>query len=293
MPLIINNYIEVEAETNTIVIDTSMELNAPPEILYNSTDFTFQCKFQGYVSEVLWYLISAFATGSYSLDIHDGPLQLLDFSQYHQSTLQATSLENYYVNKLTIINESAHFGPYSCYVSPDNSGYYYSTGSSICKLKTGTLKIILDYYTLCWFFSVALGFTYENKSYRNNSVILIHHPDNYYYYLPLISCATDNSSFYSQTNGYSEWYNPSGRRVLNLPYSDYKNIPIQQLDQCFIQYNNSRSYFFINIIVYTFGESSTGSENCSGLYQCLIPDRHGELQQLFLGIYIDNICKCL
>ena len=141
-------------------------------------------------------------------------------------------------------------------------------------------------------FSVALGFTYENKSYGNNSVILIHHCD-YYNFQPLIRCITDNSSFYSQTDGYSDWYNPSGRRVSDLPYRNYN---IRSSQQCFAQYNHSYNSPYAlthSNLVYTLGESSSGSENCYGLYQCLIPDRYGELQQLFLGIYIDDIRKCL
>ena len=122
-------------------------------------------------------------------------------------------------------------------------------------------------------------------------MILIHHRD-YYILRPLISCVTDNSSFYLQTNGYSDWYDPRGGRVSDVYDRYYNIIPFQQ--QCFAQCNRSLfpSLTLLNL-VYTLGESFTGSENCFGLYQCLIPDRHGELQQLFLGIYIDNISKCL
>ena len=134
---------------------------------------------------------------------------------------------------------------------------------------------------MCCFFSVALGFIYKNKPYRNNSMILIHHR-----HRPLITCVTDNSSFYSQTDGYSDWYNPSGRRV-----SDLSNNGIQSQQQCFVQYNSL--YSSLSYLLYTLGDLITRSENCFGLYQCLIPDRHGELQQLFLGIYIDNTRKCL
>ena len=133
---------------------------------------------------------------------------------------------------------------------------------------------------------IALGFSYENKSYRNNSVILIHHRDNFIFQ-PVISCVTDNSNFYSQTNGYSDWYDPSGRRVSDLyNYLYYNNFSLFQ-QQCFAQHNHSWFSFTQSYLVYTLGESYTGSESCSGLYRCLIPDRHGELQQLYLGIYTD------
>ena len=140
-----------------------------------------------------------------------------------------------------------------------------------------------------WFLLfVVLGFTYKNESYRNNSVILIHHDDIFH---PIISCVTDNSSFYSQSRGFSDWYDPSGSRVLDLydVYSRDNHIPLEEL--CFIQSNYSRPITLLNLI-YTLGESFTESENnnCSGLYRCLITDCHGELQQLFLGIY-SEICK--
>ena len=136
------------------------------------------------------------------------------------------------------------------------------------------------------FLCIALGFSYENRSYRNNSVILIHHRDNSFTYRPLISCVTDNSNFYSQTN---DWYDPTGGRVSDLYYVYNNNLSLLQ-QQCFVQYNHSQ-YSFSAItqphLVYTLGESYTGLESCSGLYRCLIPDRHGELQQLYLGIYND------
>ena len=117
-------------------------------------------------------------------------------------------------------------------------------------------------------------------------MILIHyHSDGVY--RPLISCITDNSSFYSQGTGFSEsdWYDPSGRRV-----SDYYEINYNQLDElCFIK---PRHLWLTGItLLYTLGESFTEStNNCSGLFRCLIPDHQGELQQLFLGIY-SEICK--
>ena len=133
---------------------------------------------------------------------------------------------------------------------------------------------------------------YENKSYRNNSVILIHNCDHCSYPHPVISCVTDNSSFYKQTDGYSysDWYYPSGKRIPDFNYLYRNNIPFQHY--CFLRYHHSLRPSVISP-VYTGGGSFTGSENCSGLYRCLIPDRNGELQELFLGIYIDNICKCL
>ena len=132
-----------------------------------------------------------------------------------------------------------------------------------------------------------MGFTYENKSYRNNSVILIHyHSDDVY--RPLISCTTDNSSFNSQGTGFSEsdWYDPSGRRVSDSYEINY-NQSVDEL--CFIKPH--QSWFTGITLLYTLEESFTEStNNCSGLFRCLIPDYHGELQQLFLGIY-SEICK--
>ena len=135
------------------------------------------------------------------------------------------------------------------------------------------------------FLCIALGFSYGNRSYRNNSVILIHH--RYIYYRPVISCVTDNSNFYSQANGYSDWYDPTGGRVSDLYYLYYYNLSLLH-QQCFAQHNRSWFSFTQSYLVYTLGESYTGSESCSGLYRCLIPDRHGELQQLYLGIYDDT-----
>lgn len=131
-----------------------------------------------------------------------------------------------------------------------------------------------------------MGFTYKNESYRNNSVILIRQDDIFH---PVISCVTDNSSFYSQSRAFSDndWYDPSDSRVYDV-YSYDSHIPLEEL--CFIQFNHLFPITLLNLI-YTLGESFTESENnnCSGLYRCLITDRHGELQQLFLGIY-SEIC---
>ena len=120
----------------TVTDSTSIDRNTPPEIHYNSTDFTLQCKFQGCVSEVQWYLFLSYATNSH---INDQRFPLHWGDQYHQSTIQATNLENYYVNELTIINGSAHLGPYIC-SAVVGSSHYQSTGISICKLKTGNYK---------------------------------------------------------------------------------------------------------------------------------------------------------
>ena len=132
------------AETNATVTDRSTDHKTPPEILYNSTSSTLQCKFQGYVYEVQWYLVLAEATGLHYLERGDHIFQLRWGDQYHQSTIQATNLENYYVNELTIINGSAHFGPYRCDIYVRRSGYYYPAGSSICKLKTGKYNNIIS-----------------------------------------------------------------------------------------------------------------------------------------------------
>lgn len=115
-----------------------------PEIFYNPMDSTVQCKFQGYVYEVRWYLHLPYF---YHLGIRDRIFQLHWGDQYHQSTIQATNVKNYYVNELTILNGSAHFGLYSCSVPVRvRLGFYYSdsTGISICKLDRQLDNIIIS-----------------------------------------------------------------------------------------------------------------------------------------------------
>jgi hypothetical protein len=118
------------------VSDTSTENNFSVQLVYDSTDSTLQCKFQGYVLEVVWYLILTAA--SIYLDevyIRSDIVKLGLGNQYRQSTIQATDLENYYVNELTIVNGPAPFGLYYCVTFTDNSNYHSAELISTCKLK--------------------------------------------------------------------------------------------------------------------------------------------------------------
>ena len=129
-----------------------------------------------------------------------------------------------------------------------------------------------------------LGFSYRNKSYRNNSIIVVHPKDFLYSFLPVVMCVSDNSSCCSRNSRSLDWFYPSGRQVPDL------NI-YSRFHECLLQFEDYyRDTPTLNLVV---DESFTETiNNCSGLYRCLIPDRHGELQQLFLGIYNDNtICK--
>ena len=118
------------------VSDTRTENNFSVQIFYNSTDSSLQCKFQGHAYEVQWYLISAYIDPyERYLVTYDFPFQLDLGNQYHQSTIQATNLENGYTNKLTIVSGFAYFGPYRCVTVTGNS--YYSAEISTCKFKTG------------------------------------------------------------------------------------------------------------------------------------------------------------
>ena len=119
--------------------------------------------------------------------------------------------------------------------------------------------------------------------------MIVIQPKDFNYYLPVISCVTDNSTFHSQIIGHTDWYYPSGRQALDR--SVYYDDSFQE---CSFQSNHSyyvhrRSHGIIYrptllhlILLHSFTESMN---NCFGIYQCSIPDRHGELQQLFLGIY--------
>lgn len=102
-------------------------------------DSTLQCKFQGYVHNVEWYLFLPYYYVNNELYQILGvyyayAVQLGLGYQYHQSTIQATNLENYYVNELTIINGSAPFGPYRCAAVIGDS-YHHFADISTCKLK--------------------------------------------------------------------------------------------------------------------------------------------------------------
>ena len=121
--------------TRVTLSDASIERYfSAAQILYNSTDSTLQCKFQGRVYEVMWYLYLAYADSDYIPDVYAYSFQLGLGNQYHQSTIQGTNLENYYINELVIINGSAPFGPYGCAAITGNSVHYSDDIISTCKI---------------------------------------------------------------------------------------------------------------------------------------------------------------
>ena len=120
--------------THITVSDAPIERNfSAAQILYNSTDSTLQCKFQGHVYEVVWYLVLAYANLHSASDVDAFSFQLGLGNQYHQSTIQGTNLKNYYINELAIISGSAPFGPYGCIAITGNS-VHYSDDISTCKI---------------------------------------------------------------------------------------------------------------------------------------------------------------
>ncbi len=131
-------------QCHVIISDTSTENNFSVQLVYDSTDSTLQCKFQGYVYEVVWLFFKVyvlFDPMAYFLRTYVREFQLRLGNQYHQSTIKSTDLENYYVNKLTIVNGSAPFGPYGC-AATTGSNYYSSAGISTCKLnKIGNYEL--------------------------------------------------------------------------------------------------------------------------------------------------------
>ena len=126
------------------VSDTIIENNFSIQIFYNSTDSSLQCKFQGHVYEVQWYWISQHVYTRYYgyLLTHDSAFPLDLGNQYHQSTIQATNLENGYTNKLTIASGFALFGVYRCTAVTGNS-HHHSADISTCKFKTGNYKKLI------------------------------------------------------------------------------------------------------------------------------------------------------
>ena len=93
--------------------------------------------------EVQWYLILAYVLGHpyqyRHLDVYDIPFQLGLGNQYHQSTIQATNLENGYTNELTVVSRRAPFGLYRCTAVTGNSNHD-SDVISTCKVKIGNYK---------------------------------------------------------------------------------------------------------------------------------------------------------
>ena len=138
-----------------------------------------------------------------------------------------------------------------------------------------------------------LGFSYRNNSYRNNSIIIVHPKDFLYSFVwPVVMCVTDNSSCCSRSSRSLDWFYPSGRQVPDI-YTRYYYNNYSQVHECLFQIDDYYDHYTRPTLNLVVGELFTETiNNCSGLYRCLIPDRHGELQQLFLGIYNDNtICK--
>ena len=123
--------------------DTITENNSFVQIFYNSTDSSLQCKFQGHAYEVEWYLILAYVDiYQYRyLDTYDLEFQLGLGNQYHQSTIQATNLENGYTNELTIVSGFAPCDLYGCVAITDNSRHH-SDVISTCKLTTKNLILV-------------------------------------------------------------------------------------------------------------------------------------------------------
>lgn len=138
---VINNYYHAYLNIHVTVSDTTTENNFSVQIFYNLTDSTLQCKFQGHVYEVQWYLILAYYVDLYNQHryLDTFAFQLGLGNQYHQSTIQATNLINGYTNELTIVSGFAPFGLYRCAAVTGNS-YHHSADISTCKLKTGNYK---------------------------------------------------------------------------------------------------------------------------------------------------------
>ena len=109
-----------------------------------------------------------------------------------------------------------------------------------------------------------------------------------YYYQPVVTCVTDNTSCCSRNHGFSNWYNSSNRQVFEI----LPNAGGPQFQEmiCSFQVGNLLNTFTQGLVLGRL--LAEAMNNCSGLYHCLIPDRYGELQQLFLGIYNADIrCK--
>ena len=251
-------------------VDTSVQSYFVSQIYYNSTESKLQCELKGYAQDVLWYIYAV-------IDDWHVIGTFVSGSQYNQSTIQATNVENCYISELTIIDGNAPFGPYVCLALTDTSYYYHS-------IPVSTGKTILSKFShmhIKYYKSIGLGFAYKYRGYRNNSIILIQ-PEDFTYFRPAIGCLTDNSSFRSQVDDLSDWYYPSGRHALNS-YA-YYNDSFQQCSHqpYYLIYHVHLGILSHLVLERSFTESMN---NCSGLYHCLIPDSYGELQQLFWGIY--------
>ena len=105
----------------------SLIQNNTAQIDYDPESSTFQCKFEGYAHDVIWYFYSL-------IGHHFGIYFMIEFlavgDRYHQSTIHSASEESYYVNELTITDSNASIGPYYCVVNT------YSYGGSVWSLST-------------------------------------------------------------------------------------------------------------------------------------------------------------
>ena len=104
------------------VVESLIQKNTA-QINYDPESSTFQCKFEGYAHDVIWYI--------YSLIIieHRFRIYMNQFlavgDRYHQSTIHSASEKSYYINELTITDRNASIGPYFCVVNT------YSYGGSV------------------------------------------------------------------------------------------------------------------------------------------------------------------
>ena len=96
------------------------------QIDYDPESSTFQCKFEGYAHDVIWYF--------YSLEQEKFHIYMNRFlavgDRYHQSTIHSASEESYYINELTITDRNAYFGPYFCIVNTYSSVWSTSISTS-------------------------------------------------------------------------------------------------------------------------------------------------------------------
>ena len=128
-----------------------------------------------------------------------------------------------------------------------------------------------------------LGFIYRTVVYKNNSVII---PPEEFSENPFVACVTDNSSCCSETEGF--WYYPSGRQVPSSHYDAYYT----SFQEHFLVYYGSPFNLMLGRQLLDQNYQLSLVNFSSGIYHCLIPDRHGEFQNLFLGIYEEQ-SKCL
>ena len=253
----------------SVIAERSMRLGSSAQIEYNQTTSTLRCKFNRIVNDITWYFVTLVVRSgesSYTFVIVG--------SQYHQSAIQMTSEENYYVNELTLNDRTAPFGPYYCGATDTYSfgSSYFATSKTI----DSAAKVV---HSDMIFFHAAVGFVYHNKSYINNSVILIQPEDFSTQFQPVVLCVTNNANCCYRNDGSSNWYYPNGGQV-------HRNSSDQE---CSLQTGNvgfvNRQY---NALI--IQRSSFIDNNCFGLYSSLIPDRHGNPQRLYLGVY-DARCK--